>query len=162
MGFTVVADCGIVSIIIIIIIISDFILHTNCIVIESRVSGIFSFNHYPSLLCLHRFSKDWTVVTFILLTEVIINPSNVRVLFSFPSYSFVTFSPFLTLYFSDRLCRFLQVPLLILLINLFFRTAVVVAVYFLKCRRKFFFIFTISDYHNFDLVSGTFSRNNLL
>jgi hypothetical protein len=48
-GFTVVADCGIVSIIIIIII-SDFILHTNCIVIESRVSGIFSFNHYPSLV----------------------------------------------------------------------------------------------------------------
>jgi hypothetical protein len=50
MGFTVVADCGIVSIIIIIII-SDFILHTNCIVIESRVSGIFSFNHYPSCAC---------------------------------------------------------------------------------------------------------------
>jgi hypothetical protein len=32
---------------------------------------------------------------------------------------------------------------------------VVVAVYF-KCRRKFFFIFTISDYHNFDLAPGRF------
>jgi hypothetical protein len=54
MGFTVVADCGIVSIIIIII--SDLFLHTNCIVIESRVSGIFSIIILP--LVLHRFSKD--------------------------------------------------------------------------------------------------------
>jgi hypothetical protein len=43
MVFTVVADCGIVSIIIIIII-SDFILHTNCIVIVGSPA------YFPSII----------------------------------------------------------------------------------------------------------------